>query len=50
MRWESDEILFYGGLICAVGIVFVEIICQCIFLIRKHRLEMQMDKEYGERK
>lgn len=45
-----DEFLFYGGMLCAAAACIGELICLCMFLIRKRRLKIQLEKEYGERK
>ncbi len=50
MNWSADELLFYGGILCAAGAVLAEILCLCVFLIKKRRLKRQMDLEYGERR
>lgn len=43
----TDEILFYGGLLCAAAACAAEIICLCIFLAKRHSLKAQIEKEYG---
>ena len=50
MNWSADELLFYGGILCAAGAVLAEILCFCVFLIKKRRLKRPMGQEYGERR
>lgn len=50
MNWPINEMLFYGGIICAAAAAVGEFLCLCIFKMKKNRLETQLDKEYGDDK
>lgn len=50
MDWSINEMLFYGGIICAAAAAVGEFLCLCIFKMKKNRLEIQLDKEYGDDK
>lgn len=48
MEWLTNEILFYGGIVAAVGSVVTAIIYFSISQIKKIRLNIQLDAEYGK--
>ncbi len=50
MEWMTDEWLFYGGLILGGISLLIMIFAFCIFQVKKVRLNVQLDVEYGERK
>lgn len=43
----TDELLFYGGAVCAAAAFLAEIVCLLLFRIKKLRLDAKMDQEYG---
>lgn len=50
MEWITNEVLFYGGIGLAIASVVMAIIYFSISQIRKVRLHVQMDEEYGKKK
>lgn len=48
MEWLTNEILLYGGIVAAVGSVVAAIIYFSISQIKKIRLNIQLDAEYGK--
>lgn len=49
MEWITDELLFYGGMTVAGCAVLALILCLCVSQIKKVRLSIRLDNEYGER-
>lgn len=47
MEWLTDEVLFYGGLVTAGVSLIMLILSVLIGRIRKLRLNMKLDAEYG---
>lgn len=48
MEWMTSEIMFYGGIITAGGSVVAAVIYFSISQIKKIRLNIQLDAEYGK--
>lgn len=49
MNLSVDELLFYGGMACAGAAALAELLCLGIYLVKKRRLNAQLEKEYGRR-
>lgn len=47
MNWLTNERLFYGGVICIVFALVWGVVALCVLKMKKLRLELQMDREYG---
>lgn len=50
MAGLTDEMLFYGGMAAAGCAALALILCLCVSQIKKIRLNVRLDAEYGERK
>ena len=48
MDWLTNEIMFYGGIIIAGSSLSVAVIYLVVSHIRKIRIDMQLDEEYGK--
>ncbi len=48
MDWLPNEIMFYGGIIIAGSSLAVAVIYLVVSHIRKIRIDMQLDEEYGK--
>lgn len=49
MSWLTDEILFYGGIVAIASAVALTILHFPISQIRKVKLNVKLDAEYGEK-
>lgn len=47
MNWLTNEWLLYGGMICIVFALIWGAAALCVLKIKKLRLELEMDREYG---
>ena len=48
MDWLTNEIMFYGGIIIEGSSLAVAVIYLVVSHIRKIRIDMQLDEEYGK--
>lgn len=48
MRWMTDELLFYGGILLMTAMLILLIIYVCISQVMKKRLEKRLREEYGD--
>lgn len=48
MDWMTDEVMFYGGAIIAGGSLAMSMIYLIVSYIRKIRIDIQLDEEYGK--
>ena len=48
MEWLTDEILFYGGMIAAIGSAVAAAVYYIIACVRWARLSIRLDEEYGK--
>lgn len=48
MEWLTDEILFYGGMIAAIGSAGAAAVYYIIACVRWARLNIRLDEEYGK--
>lgn len=48
MEWLTAEIMFYGGIAIAASAVAMSILCFTVLHIRKIRLTVKLDEEYGK--
>lgn len=48
MGWLTNEILFYGGIIVAGGSLIMAMIYLVVSYIRKIRIDIWLDEEYGK--
>ena len=49
MSWLTDEILFYGGIIGMEGAIMLTILYFLISQIRRVKLNVKLDVEYGKK-
>lgn len=49
MNWLTDEMLFYGGIAVAAGSLVVMALYFCVTQIKKVRLDIRLNAEYGEK-
>lgn len=48
MDWLTNEVMFYGGIIIAGSSLAAAVIYLVVSHIRKIRIDMQLDEEYGK--
>lgn len=48
MEWLTDEILFYGGMIAAIGSAGAAAVYYIIAHMRWTHLNIRLDEEYGK--
>lgn len=48
MEWLTSEMMFYGGIVAAGSAVTAAVIYFSISQIKKIRLNIQLDSEYGK--
>lgn len=48
MEWLTDEVLFYGGTIAAIGSAGAAAVYYIIAYVRWVRLSIRLDEEYGK--
>lgn len=48
MDWITNEALFYGGIITAASALVIGVIYFISLHIRRLRLDIQLDEEYGK--
>ena len=48
MEWLTSEMIFYGGIVAAGSAVVAAVIYFSISQIKKIRLNIQLDAEYGQ--
>lgn len=49
MNWITDELLFYGGIATAAGSIVLAILYFSVSQIKKIRLDVKLNAEYGEK-
>lgn len=49
MNWLTDEAMFYGGMIVSACSLILGIVYYIVLYIKKNRLDMQLDEEYGKK-
>lgn len=50
MKWMTDGVLFYGGIIIAGSSFVMSMIYLIVSHIRKIHIDIQLDEEYGKNK
>lgn len=49
MSWLTNEILFYGGMLVAVGSLIIIFLYFCVSHVKKLHLDIRLHTEYGEK-
>ena|GEM_PF-2757064 len=50
MGWDSNQVLYYGGLALVALAVFTAVISGLVLTIRTLRLNTRFDEEYGKKR